>query len=328
MKKKSVNEISAEMIAAYLDGNATAQESQVILDALSEDAELRELMHISQSVDADMDFISQECEFIPMTALAASCDEGSYCSLECEKYILKQLNIEFDEQKLLEDATQNGWQKQDGTALHNVGRHLENQGLIVTRQYKCNIIDISNALKASESVIVAVDGGELLGNRIEEKKEDIFIGENPDHTVVVLNCDLNKSIITLFDPNSANAEDSYSFEQFEDAWKDSKNYLVTISTTKMNTYNPKPIDLSDVELGEDLNELREAIAENAHDVWAAERQAQGWTYGPLRDDAKKETPCMVPYSQLPDSEKKFDRDMAMNTIKLLKKLGYDLVKRK
>ena len=167
MKKKSVNEISAEMIAAYLDGNATAQESQVILDALSEDAELRELMHISQSVDADMDFISQECEFIPMTALAASCDEGSYCSLECEKYILKQLNIEFDEQKLLEDATQNGWQKQDGTALHNVGRHLENQGLIVTRQYKCNIIDISNALKASESVIVAVDGGELLGNRIE-----------------------------------------------------------------------------------------------------------------------------------------------------------------
>lgn len=95
----------------------------------------------------------------------------------------------------------------------------------------------------------------------------------------------------------------------------------------MKIYTPKPIDLSDVELTEDLNELREAIAENAHDVWAVERQAQGWTYGPNRDDGKKETPCMVAYSQLPDSEKRFDRDMAMNTIKLLKKLGYDLIKR-
>lgn len=95
----------------------------------------------------------------------------------------------------------------------------------------------------------------------------------------------------------------------------------------MKTYNPKPIDLSDVELTEDLNELREAIAENAHDVWAVERQAQGWTYGEQRDDNKKETPCMVSYSQLPDSEKTFDRDMAMNTLKLVKKLGYDLVKR-
>ncbi|MBE6201090.1 MAG: Ryanodine receptor Ryr [Rikenellaceae bacterium] len=94
----------------------------------------------------------------------------------------------------------------------------------------------------------------------------------------------------------------------------------------MNSYNPRPIDLSDVELPAELVELREAIAENAHDVWAAERQAQGWTYGPTRDDAKRQTPCMVPYSQLPDSEKKFDRDMAVGTIKLLKKLGYDIVK--
>lgn len=114
---------------------------------------------------------------------------------------------------------------------------------------------------------------------------------------------------------------------FEDAWNDSKNYLVTITYNCMKPYNPKPIDLTDVILTEDLNELREAIAENAHDVWAVERQAQGWTYGPYRDDSKKETPCMVPYSQLPDSEKKFDRDMAMNTLKLVKKLGYDLIKR-
>lgn len=95
----------------------------------------------------------------------------------------------------------------------------------------------------------------------------------------------------------------------------------------MKTYIPKPIDLSDIELTEDLNELREAIAENAHEIWAENRQAEGWSYGPQRDDEKKQTPCMVPYAQLPDSEKKYDREMAMKTIKLLKKLGYDLIKR-
>lgn len=95
----------------------------------------------------------------------------------------------------------------------------------------------------------------------------------------------------------------------------------------MRTYIPKPIDLSDVELTEDLNDLREAIAENAHEIWALNRQSQGWTYGPGRDDTLKQTPDMVPYSQLPDSEKHYDREMAMNTIKLLKKLGYDLIKR-
>lgn len=86
----------------------------------------------------------------------------------------------------------------------------------------------------------------------------------------------------------------------------------------MSNYNPKPIDLSGVELIDDLNELREAIAENAHDVWAVERQAQGWTYGLQRNDEMKLTPCMVPYSQLPENEKTFDRDMAMKTLKLVK----------
>ena len=95
----------------------------------------------------------------------------------------------------------------------------------------------------------------------------------------------------------------------------------------MNTYFPKPIDLSDVVLTEDLDDLREAIAENAHEVWAENRIAEGWSYGPQRNDQLKQTPDMVPYSQLPESEKDYDREMAMKTIKLLKKLGYDLIKR-
>ena len=327
MKKKSVNNISAEVLAAFLDGNATAQESKEIINALTEDAELRELLHISQSVDVELGMAPQECEFIPMTAMAATCNEENYCSLECEKYILRTLNIEFDEEQLLQNAVKNGWQKEDGTALHNVGRHLESKGLVVTRQYKATVDDIANSLNENECVIVAVDGGELLGNRADEKIEDLLIGQIPDHTVVVLSLDEKSNTITLFDPDSSNAEDTYPIEQFKDAWNDSKNYLVTITSNRMKTYTPKPIDLSDVELTEDLNGLREAIAENAHEIWAENRQAEGWTYGPQRDDEKLLHPDMVPYSQLPEGEKEYDREMAMKTIKLLKKLGYDLIKR-
>ena len=327
MKKKSVNNISAEVLAAFLDGNTTAQESKEIFDALSDDAELRELLHISQSVDSELGLIPQECEFIPMTAMAATCNEENYCSLECEKYILRRHNVEFDEGQLLQNAIQNGWQKENGTALHNVGRHLESKGFVATRQYDASIDDIAHALNENENVIVAVDGGELLGNRAEEIMEDIVIGQIPDHTVVVLSLDADSKTITLFDPNSSNVDDAYSIEQFKDAWNDSKNYLVTITSNSMKTYTPKPIDLSDVELAEDLNELREAIAENAHEIWAENRQAEGWTYGPQRDDQLKQTPDMVPYSKLPESEKEYDREMAMKTIKLLKKLGYDLIKR-
>lgn len=93
------------------------------------------------------------------------------------------------------------------------------------------------------------------------------------------------------------------------------------------TYTPRPIDLSDVELEKELNELREAIAENAHEIWASKRVAEGWSFGPCRDDKKKETPDLVEYSRLSEGEKEYDRQMAMETLKLIKKLGFDLIKR-
>ena len=327
MEKEPLNKISEEVLAAFLDGNATAKESKEILDALPVDAELRELLHISQSVDAELGAAPRECELIPMTAMAATCAEENYCSLQCEKHILKGIGFEFDEQQMLADAIRQGWLKEKGTALHNIGRHLEAKGFLVKRRYKCTVKDIENALKENESVIAVVDGSELLGDRSKEIMEDILIGQIPDHTVVVLSYDPTARTITVYDPNSSNVEDTYPIEQFKDAWEDSRNYLVTITSNNLKTYIPTPIDLSDVELSEDLNELREAIAENAHEIWAQNRQAEGWSYGPQRDDKKLLHPDMVPYSQLPESEKEYDREMAMKTIKLLKKLGYDLIKR-
>lgn len=90
-------------------------------------------------------------------------------------------------------------------------------------------------------------------------------------------------------------------------------------------YEPKPIDTSDVILSDDLLELTEKIAENVHDVWAIGRIEQGWTYGTERNDELKTTPCLVPYSELPDSEKEYDRNTALETLKLIVKLGYKIL---
>lgn len=92
-------------------------------------------------------------------------------------------------------------------------------------------------------------------------------------------------------------------------------------------YMPKPMDTSDVILSEDMLALTEKIAENVHEVWAEGRMKEGWSYGAVRDDAKKETPCLVPYNDLPEMEKEYDRNTALETIKLIIKLGYDVKRR-
>lgn len=91
------------------------------------------------------------------------------------------------------------------------------------------------------------------------------------------------------------------------------------------SYIPNPIDTSNVILPKEILELCEKLAENSHEVWAAGRVAQGWTYGETRNDERKETPCMLPYSDLPESEKEYDRNAAMETLKLIVKLGYQII---
>lgn len=91
-------------------------------------------------------------------------------------------------------------------------------------------------------------------------------------------------------------------------------------------YKPNPIDTSAIELPKELLELTERIAENVHENWSAGRVAEGWIYGEERDDEKKTTPCLVPYSELSESEKEFDRNTAIQTLKLIVALGYKIDK--
>ncbi len=91
-------------------------------------------------------------------------------------------------------------------------------------------------------------------------------------------------------------------------------------------YQPKPLNTKDVVLSPEIRELLEQLARNTHEVWAAERMREGWTWGPVRSDERKEHPCLVPYEELPEQEKDYDRRTSEETLRVISLLGYRITK--
>jgi hypothetical protein len=91
-------------------------------------------------------------------------------------------------------------------------------------------------------------------------------------------------------------------------------------------YRPSPIDTSKIRLPHEIEELTELLARNAHEIWSQQRLADGWRLGTQRDDARKLHPCLVPYEELPESEKIYDRSAAMETLKVILALGFRISK--
>ena len=92
-------------------------------------------------------------------------------------------------------------------------------------------------------------------------------------------------------------------------------------------YLPAPIDTSDVVLPESLMPLVEVMAKNVHEVWAKSRMDEGWTWGEQRNDELKQHPCLIDYNDLPESEREYDRNTAVGTLKLIVSLGFEISKR-
>lgn len=94
-----------------------------------------------------------------------------------------------------------------------------------------------------------------------------------------------------------------------------------------NNYLPHPIDTSGVELPEKLISLVGLMAKNCHEVWSVTRMRQGWKYGPVRDDDKRQHPDLIPYEQLSEEEKEFDYNTSVSTLKLIMSLGFKIEKK-
>ena len=313
------NQISDELLAAFLDGNTNAEDTMRVLNAAEQDMELQEIIRIASEVDEDM-AITVKPTIIPMTAMAAKKKETYLCDIECEEFVLHQFGIEVTHKSLLDTAYKNCWLKDKGMPLYNIGRLLEKNNLPVSRRYNSTIEEVVRLLSAGNQLIAVVDDT-LLGNAQSSANQ------HPNHAVAISSITVETDEIILFNPNTDEELTKYSISSFMEAWRQSNNYLVVINTTDRFIYEPSPIGLDDVELSEDLSELQEAIAENAHEIWAKNRRDQGWSYGPERNDQKKETPDMIPYCNLPETEKLYDREMAMQTLKLVKKLGFEIVKK-
>lgn len=206
---------------------------------------------------------------------------------ECVKYALTQKGIEGETFK--------------DTNLRVYERCTANPGTVFT------------ALRKGGIVIPVVDAS-LLGEYNMKVTATVVIKANQI-----------TDMVDLYVPKSNDIQ-TFPIAAFVEAWEATGGICTTAFPADTKTYHPKLIDLEYVELPEGFDELREAIAENAHDRWALERQSEGWTYGPKRDDSKLETPDMVPYVQLPESEKQYDRVMAEDTLKLLTALGYKIEK--
>jgi hypothetical protein len=91
-------------------------------------------------------------------------------------------------------------------------------------------------------------------------------------------------------------------------------------------YQPKPIDTGGVELPGDLEPLIEKLAAHNHDIWALGRIGEGWTWGSQRNDQSKEHPDLVPYEELTESEKQYDRNSVVEVLKAIVALGYQVKK--
>ncbi|MBQ3743095.1 MAG: zinc-ribbon domain-containing protein [Bacteroidales bacterium] len=295
--KDSKYEISDELLTAYTEGTTTPEETMRVVEALKHDESLRETLFIISSLDALEESTGQE---LPMVSMAAASEEN-LCDIACERRILKDY-FKSDDEDLQQTAEQNRWLKDEGMPLHHMGRLLERKGLTVTRKYDCTFDDIKFNVEHRVKMIAVISAGDQM------------------HAVVPLS--LTGGLIKIYDP-ARNRDVDWLAEEFEEAWSASRHYLVSAAIDKL-VYDPKPIDLTDVLLDDDLLDLTEAIAENTHEVWAFERRKEGWSYGPQRNDVLKHNPDMVPYSDLPESEKEYDRKIAFDALRLAKKLGFNL----
>ena len=326
------NNISDELMVRFYCGDVTGEEIKKVLLTAEHDSDLMEEIKIMTSISDDLEkiradlkkekirtarIISIQPSYVPMTQKAAQNKSfaTSDCVVRCEHEILKSYQDDVTLESLQQLSTSKNWLRGEGTLLYNIGRLLEEYKLSVVRRYNCSPDTLEQEIQGGCQVIIVVNAEKLYGTDAEMR--------DPNHAVIVRQ--ITQDQVTVFDPQHQQ-EDDYPLTSLMEAWKDSQFYMVSVIERGLRQYDPQPIDIEGFSLPDDLKELMEAIAENAHDIWARRRIADGWTYGEKRDDDLKLHPDLVPYSDLRDEEKEYDREMARETLKLVKALGYKIVK--
>lgn len=208
--------LSDELLAAYLDGNTSEEETKQVLRALKHDKQLQEILNVALQTEDKASLIPLQNEVLPMLQMAALSGEN-ICAVLCELFILQRHHIHYNEEKLVNTAKQEGWLKPQGTPLYCIGNLLELKGLKVERQYDTTISDLRLAIENDDDVVVGVDREKLYAD--ENDPEDLT-----NHAVVVTA--INSDGVTIFDPYKKPEIINIPLPEFMDAWKESRFYMV------------------------------------------------------------------------------------------------------
>uniref|UniRef100_A0A8C3MPL3 Uncharacterized protein n=1 Tax=Geospiza parvula TaxID=87175 RepID=A0A8C3MPL3_GEOPR len=113
-------------------------------------------------------------------------------------------------------------------------------------------------------------------------------------------------------------ENSREYKQDRSYTRDLLGPTVSLSQA---AFTPVPVDTSQIVLPPHLERIREKLAENIHELWVMNKIELGWQYGPIRDDNKRQHPCLVEFSKLPEQERNYNLQMSLETLKTLLALG-------
>lgn len=312
--------IPEEIIEKYLLGNASFSEKIQVEMAAKVDPAIEERLLVAERFTK----ISQarDLETPPMERKAASSADGR-CVISCERYIVEQ-KYPDRERTLFTDAKEEHafceGLTEKGTALHNIGRIMEENGLSTSRHYNATLKDLKEALARQDGVIVVLNEEMLSGKEGDGK---------PNHAVCVQS--VGETTICLYNPSTNNEDDVYQLMDFLQAWETSDRFAVFANTRQDMVYNPRPSTMfEDIDLNEDLEEVGDAIAEYVHDVWSERRIREGYIYGPETNTDLSKGPLtnkhLKPFSELSEEEKDLDREMYIGALKLVRYLGFSLDK--
>lgn len=249
--------ISDELLAAYLDGNTSPIENLFVESCISNDAEILE----ASDILSDMTMFSQIDNFSDVFSdfglsdifsQPISIETNTYnevmdtngmvpdiqqqypdsCAIKSQQIILNEFGIDVNEDQLVQFSYEQGWYNADGTgtAAGDVGNLLETANIPVTRQEDANVFNLVSELSQGHKVIVGVDSEELWGNKFMAWLKDFFMGDTPDHALVVAGIDTsdpNNVMVIVDDPGSGEYHKAYPLDQFMDAWSDAQCYMVS-----------------------------------------------------------------------------------------------------
>lgn len=155
------------------------------------------------------------------------------CAIKSQQIILESHDINVSEQDLVEESIDKGWYVpgQGGTMPEDVGNLLEEHGMTVNHFDNATIDDIASELAKGHQVLVGVDSGELWQPGHFESLEDFFKLGGADHALIVSGIQVNpltsEREVLLTDPGTGEVTHTYTMDQFEDAWDDSDNFMIS-----------------------------------------------------------------------------------------------------